>query len=118
MKKLIVAVTVLCLLAAGCSATKEAEPEAVAQAADGTLTVQGLCGMCKTRIEETAMSVEGVSQAEWNGETKALTLKYDSEKTGMNAISRMLAQIGHDTDYDKADDMVYDALPDCCKYRQ
>jgi len=109
MKKTILVVTVLCLLTAG---------GVIAETVNGKLTVQGLCSMCKERIEKTALGVNGVTRAEWDGDTKLLALQFDSAKTKLEIISRELAKVGHDTDKDKADDKVYDALPGCCKYRE
>ncbi|OAV63289.1 Copper chaperone CopZ [Bacteroidales bacterium Barb4] len=82
-----------------------------------TMLVQGLCEMCKDRIESAARTIAGVSSAKWDMETKQLHLHYDSGKTALEAISKALAQAGHDTDRDKASAAAYDALPDCCKYR-
>jgi Cu(I)/Ag(I) efflux system membrane fusion protein len=87
-----------------------------------TLTVQGACGMCKTRIEKAAKSVDGVSSAQWDSKTKTLQLgydaSYDASKISLDAISKAVANVGHDTDAYKADDKVYAALPGCCKYRK
>lgn len=83
-----------------------------------TLTVYGACGMCKERIEEAAQSVKGVSKAVWESESNTLHLDYDAGKTSPEAISRAVAKAGHDTEKDRADDAVYDALPPCCKYRE
>jgi Cu(I)/Ag(I) efflux system membrane fusion protein len=82
-----------------------------------TLTVQGACGMCKTRIEKAAKSVDGVSSAKWDSKTKALQLDFDASKASLDAVSKAVAKAGHDTDAYKADDKVYGALPGCCKYR-
>jgi Cu(I)/Ag(I) efflux system membrane fusion protein len=82
-----------------------------------TLTVQGECGMCKSRIEKAAKNVTGVSTAAWNQETKVLQLDFDSAQTDLNTISKAVAKAGHDTNKDKAGQAVYDALPACCKYR-
>ncbi|WP_294079970.1 efflux RND transporter periplasmic adaptor subunit [Proteiniphilum sp. UBA5384] len=82
------------------------------------MTVQGLCEMCKDRIEKTAMSVKGVSSASWDGTTKQLHLNFDPQQTDLDKISQAVAKAGHDTDKHKADQKVYDALPACCKYRE
>ena len=82
------------------------------------MTVQGLCEMCKDRIEKTAMSVKGVSSASWDGTTKQLHLNFDPQQTDLDKISQAVAKAGHDTDKHKADQKVYDALPACCKYRK
>lgn len=82
------------------------------------MTVQGLCEMCKERIEKAAMSVKGVSSASWDGTAKQLHLNYDPAQTDLDKISQAVAKAGHDTDKHKADQKVYDALPGCCKYRE
>ena len=90
----------------------------VALTAAETLKVEGLCGMCKTRIEKAAKDIDGVARAEWDKATKKLTLEFDSDKTKVETISKAVARIGHDTEKDKANDNVYDSLPGCCKYRK
>ncbi|MEA4918001.1 efflux RND transporter periplasmic adaptor subunit [Proteiniphilum sp.] len=84
----------------------------------GTITVQGLCEMCKDRIEKTAMGVKDVSSASWDGSTKQLHLHFNPTQTSLDKISEAIAKVGHDTDRHKADQKVYDALPGCCKYRK
>ncbi len=81
------------------------------------LTVQGLCEMCKERIEKTAKAVNGVYTASWDLKTKQLHLGFDPAKTSVDAVAKAIAKAGHDTDKYKADKATYDALPDCCKYR-
>jgi Cu(I)/Ag(I) efflux system membrane fusion protein len=124
MKKLIYLVAATIFLAANsaCSnssvkSEQTASSEVQVKETKGTLTVQGACEMCKKRIEKTATSVEGVSSATWNSETKNLEFAYDAEKTTPEAVSKALAKVGHDTDKDKAPDDIYNALPGCCKYR-
>jgi len=116
---MILTLTVLCLLTAGCASTKTTEgTPAEVSLTNGTLTVQGLCDMCKSRIEKTALGIEGVAKAEWAKDTKILTLQFDAGKTNLETISKALAEVGHDTDRDKADDEVYNNLPGCCQYRK
>jgi len=81
-----------------------------------TLKVQGNCDMCKARIEKAA-KIEGVSNAEWNTESKMLAVTYDPAKTNMDVISKKVAAAGHDNVKAKADDKAYKSLPSCCKYR-
>ena len=83
-----------------------------------TLEVKGSCGMCKERIETTAKGVAGVTEAVWNQETKVLKLQIDTNKTSLQAVSKAIAKVGHDTSLHKADKAVYDALPGCCHYRE
>lgn len=81
------------------------------------LGVQGLCEMCKENIETAAKSVEGVSTAQWNPDKKELHLHFNPQQTNIDAISKAIAKVGYDTERDKAEQAVYDALPACCKYR-
>lgn len=83
-----------------------------------TMTVPGLCGMCKERIEKTAKSITGIFSAVWDINTKLLNLHYDPDKTSPDEVAKALAKVGHDTGKYKADDAVYQALPECCKYRE
>ena len=80
------------------------------------IKVAGNCGMCKERIE-TAAKVDGVSKADWNKDTKMLTLAYDPSKVKSDDIQKKIAAVGHDTEKYKADTKTYNGLPGCCKYR-
>ena len=82
------------------------------------IKVYGSCGMCKSRIEKAAKSLEGVSKASWNIETQMLTVTFDESKVKVNDIHKAVAKVGHDTDMEKADDKVYSDLPGCCKYER
>ena len=81
-------------------------------------TVKGGCGMCKSHIENAAMSVEGVTKAEWNLQEEVLKITYDSSLSDIDKVHKAVAQAGYDTDKYKADDKVYDTLPGCCKYER
>jgi Cu(I)/Ag(I) efflux system membrane fusion protein len=81
------------------------------------LKVSGACDMCKERIENTVKGIDGVSSAEWNSETQQLHLNFDAKKTSVDAIAKAIAKVGHDTEKYKADDKTYNALPECCRYR-
>jgi hypothetical protein len=82
-----------------------------------TIWVNGACGMCKTRIEEAALSVKGVHSASWDTGTRQLSLNIDQDKFKERKLHYKIASVGHDTEELRAPDPVYDALPDCCKYR-
>jgi membrane fusion protein, copper/silver efflux system len=80
--------------------------------------VSGLCEMCKDRIEKAALSVSGVSRAEWDIVKKEVTIDFDSQKTDVRSVQKAIAFAGHDTEPFKADDKTYNALPECCLYRK
>jgi Cu(I)/Ag(I) efflux system membrane fusion protein len=82
-----------------------------------TFGVSGNCEMCKDRIEKAAQSVKGVSSAVWDVTTKKINVEYDDNLTNPGAIQKSIAMVGHDTEKVKADVKTYNALPDCCKYR-
>ncbi len=80
------------------------------------LWVDGICGMCKDRIEAEALQQVGVTTANWNVETKMLHLG-TNDQFRMRRIHRAMVSIGHDTKERKATPMAYEALHSCCKYR-
>ena len=80
--------------------------------------VAGNCGMCETRIEKAAKSLEGVSAADWNQETKMIEVTFDDGITDVEAIHKAIAEVGHDTSKCSAKDEVYNQLPGCCKYER
>lgn len=80
--------------------------------------VSGTCGMDKRRIETAAYSVDGIKSAVWNEYTQILVLKYSVfKKEAGDKAQRSIASAGNDTEKYKADDSVYNKLPDCCHYR-
>jgi periplasmic mercuric ion binding protein len=92
--------------------------EATAQRkAQDTLHVDGVCGMCKERIEK-ALDVPGVWVAEWDKETKKLYVVYRPKKISLERISELLNEVGHDTALSKASDDAYSNIHGCCTYRE
>jgi Cu(I)/Ag(I) efflux system membrane fusion protein len=80
--------------------------------------VEGLCEMCKERIETTARSIHGVQSADWNAETKKLHLSFDKSHTDIDDVKKAIADAGHDNDKYRAPDDTYNNLPACCLYRK
>ena len=78
--------------------------------------VNGKCEMCEKRIEMAALSLEGVSKADWNKETKEIEVTLNDAKTSLQIVQEAIAKVGHDTDAVKATDEAYNGLPACCKY--
>ncbi|HZH70947.1 MAG TPA: efflux RND transporter periplasmic adaptor subunit, partial [Mariniphaga sp.] len=78
--------------------------------------VSGNCEMCQSRIEKAAKGVKGVISAKWDVEAKVIHLDFDSKATSKSKISKAIANVGHDTELDKAPQAVYDGLPSCCLY--
>lgn len=82
-----------------------------------TFKVDGVCGMCKKRIE-TAMDIKGVSFAEWNKETSDLFVVYNPKKVSEDELHRLLNEAGHDTEKSKATNEQYNSINGCCRYRE
>ncbi|MDR1171001.1 MAG: cation transporter [Bacteroidales bacterium] len=127
MKRLILffAVTVMIAAGNGCGnsgsqkKTPEIKKEEKSQKDEhAMLKASGSCEMCKTRIEKAAKDLDGVTVANWDRDIQQLHLHFDPKKTSVDAISKAIAKTGHDTEKDRADDVVYNVLPDCCKYRK
>ncbi|MEO9805135.1 MAG: cation-transporting ATPase [Reichenbachiella sp.] len=78
-------------------------------------TVEGVCEMCKERIEEAAL-IRGVKMAEWDQPTGVLKAVYRKDKISEREIHEAIAAVGHATDQVQANAAAYDRLPKCCAY--
>ncbi|GAB5399027.1 MAG: hypothetical protein Aureis2KO_06120 [Aureisphaera sp.] len=85
--------------------------------AKATLEVDGVCMMCKKRIELASLKTKGVKSAVWNVETHELSLIYDERKADLGKIQENIAAVGHDTKEIKATDEAYNTVHACCRYR-
>lgn len=86
--------------------------------AKASFKVDGVCEMCKTRIEKACLKTKGVKTANWNIETHELQLVYNEKKTDLGPIKQSILAVGHDLENMKASDEAYNSLHDCCKYRE
>ena len=82
-----------------------------------TFKVYGECEMCKQNIEKAA-SVQGVSAAIWNMDSKVLRIKFSPEVISRDSIHMLIAHAGYDTELYRAEDTIYSSLPKCCKYER
>lgn len=78
--------------------------------------VFGNCEMCKERIE-TGVKIPGVKSADWNVNSKMISITYNPQQTNPDALRRAIARTGHDTDKIKTDKATYNELPECCRYK-
>lgn len=88
-----------------------------AQNVTETFKVSGNCGMCKTRIEKAAKAA-GATEANWDKDSKELTVTFSKESTNLAKIQQKIAEVGHDNDAFKATNETYNKLPGCCKYER
>jgi mercuric ion binding protein len=80
-----------------------------------TFKVWGNCETCKENIEGS-LKADGISKADWNTETKLITVAYDSTKINLNQIEKSIAAAGYDNVTYKGDDKAYAELAPCCQY--
>lgn len=83
-----------------------------------TFEVNGICEMCKERIEKAALKTKGVKFANWSIETHLLQLILDERKTDEITVHKNIAAVGHDTKKVKATDEAYNNLHNCCMYNR
>jgi hypothetical protein len=81
-----------------------------------SIHVDGICGMCKERIEN-ALDVNGVKYANWDEESHDCEIAYRTDKLTEADLHKLLNDVGHDTDKSKASDKAYESVHECCKYR-
>lgn len=108
MKKAIVIIGMMLMGVTGFSQNKNAQ---------ASIEVDGVCGMCKERIEKAAIQAKGVKSADWNVETHELKLIYNEGRTDLATIQQSIADSGHDTQDFRAKDEVYNEIDPCCMYR-
>ncbi|MGK0412248.1 MAG: mercuric ion binding protein [Polaribacter sp.] len=113
-------ICILSLLLAGFSAqSQEVKKNKNAKV---SFEVDGICGMCKKRIETAALKTKGVKFAIWSVETHQLSLIMDERKTSMTDVQQNILKVGHDVigaDKKKliAKEEAYNSVHPCCKYR-
>ncbi|SFC72077.1 Outer membrane receptor proteins, mostly Fe transport [Parapedobacter composti] len=89
----------------------------VAEGADSTaiFEVAGVCGMCKSRIEQAAQA-KGLETARWDAGTQMLSLLFDPAVYDVEAAKKRILAVGHDVAGHTADANAYRKLPACCHY--
>lgn len=110
MKKIILLLTIL-------SFSISAEAQKKSKTSKESFEVDGVCEMCKARIEKAALLTKGVKFASWNLETKQLYCIFNNTKTNVTELKKAMAAVGHDTKEFKATDEAYNGLDTCCLYR-
>lgn len=88
---------------------------ATAQSKTESFMVKGNCGMCKSNIEKAAKDA-GAKEAEWNKDSKMLTVTYKSSTTNAAKIQSRIAEAGYDNAGAKTTDEAYHKLHACCQY--
>ena len=76
--------------------------------------VEGQCGECKENIEQ-ALDIPGISYAEWNVESKMLTVRYNDKKIALDDIHEIISNVGYATSERKANLDAQKKLSACCQ---
>ncbi len=79
--------------------------------------VEGVCEMCKTRIENGTIMLKGVKYSNWEIVSNKISIIYNSKKIKLDDIHKEISLLGHSTEKYDAPEKIYNALPDCCKYK-
>jgi len=111
MKKLIT--IILCVWSINTIAQEESKNKIT----ETTFEVDGVCKMCKKRIEDAALRTSGVKLAEWNVETHMLKVVYKPSKVSEDELHEAMIAVGHDTEQMEADSVTYEKIHPCCYYR-
>ena len=82
-----------------------------------TIKVWGECGMCKKKIETAAIDA-GAATANWNQDSKLLTVGLKAGKANALKVQQAVAAAGYDTQAVTATAAAYDNLPGCCHYQR
>ncbi len=82
-----------------------------------TFKVWGNCEKCKKTIE-TAVDIKGVTEKNWNVESKLMTVSFDTTIVSLDEVEQLIAKAGYDDDLYYGDDYSYGKLESCCQYER
>lgn len=122
MKKFTLLLVIATLLLFACGKTEnktevtEDQPAEVQKAVSMTFTVHGIGEMSKKLIEEAAFTVKGVSDANWDMDSKNIKVNGNGDVVWED-VHTAISTAGFDTTEMKASDEAYNALPLEAQYR-
>ncbi len=118
MKKIVLPLLILFLAACGNKEDLSVKTEQLGGAnLRSTFKVWGNCETCKDAIENS-LAIDGIAEANWNMDSKLISVSYDSTKVSLDQIEKNIAAVGYDNVQYKGDDKAYENLPQCCKYER
>ena len=97
----------------GLITTTSAQTAAKTTATIKTPTVQ--CEKCKTRIENYMSHEDGIVKINVDYKKKITTVTYIPDRTNVENIKALIANVGYDADDVTAEPDAYKRLPTCCK---
>jgi periplasmic mercuric ion binding protein len=105
--------SLLFLTLIGLTTATMAQQKAQLTAVIKTPTVQ--CQQCKDRIEKYMSHEEGIVKLTVDYKKKITTVTYLTDRTNIENIKAMIANVGYDADDVTAEPDAYKRLPTCCK---
>jgi periplasmic mercuric ion binding protein len=97
----------------GLAGTTMAQQKAQLTAVIKTPTVQ--CQQCKDRIEKYMSHEDGIVKINVDFKKKIATVTYLTDRTNIENIKALIANVGYDADDVTAEPDAYKRLPTCCK---
>jgi mercuric ion binding protein len=106
-------IQILFFLLLGLAGSTFAQTKAQLTAVIKTPTVQ--CEECKGRIEKYMAHEEGIIKINVDYKKKTTTVTYLTDRTNIENIKALIANVGYDADDVTAEPDAYKRLPTCCK---
>jgi copper chaperone CopZ len=106
-------IQILLALLFGLGTATFAQVKPVMTAVIKTPTVQ--CDQCKKRIEDYMSHEAGIQKINVDFKKKTTTVTYLTDRTNIENIKAMIANVGYDADDVTAEPDAYKRLPTCCK---
>ncbi len=78
-----------------------------------TETIQ--CGMCKDRIETALSAEKGIQSVNVDVDKKETTVVFNPKTTNVEAIKKLISNVGYDANGMEAESGAYNDLPACCQ---
>lgn len=103
----------LFLLLGGLVSIASAQQKAAQTVTIKTPTVQ--CESCKNRIEKYMSHEEGIVKCSVDYKKKITTVTFLTDRTNIENIKALIANVGYDADDVTAEPDAYKRLPTCCK---
>jgi len=109
----------LSVLMVACNASDNKDPISQTEKSNGVsiskFKVWGNCDMCKETIE-SSLNLKGVLQADWNVDSKIMTVSYDDKIISLDSIQKNISLVGYDNETYRGSDLAYANLNTCCQY--
>ncbi|MFY0654360.1 MAG: heavy-metal-associated domain-containing protein [Cyclobacteriaceae bacterium] len=78
----------------------------------------GDCKECVKMIEKVIRKLPGIESVEFDRKRKVVYVIYDPIEQTVQSIKQSVSKLGFDTDTTSANDVAFDKLSECCKYKR